>query len=76
MENKSYHQQKTIEYTKKLREFLAELPTYVTSYFRGIEQRTLVRSRLAYANDIKVFFEWIARVNPMYKDKPLKSIPA
>ena len=76
MENKTYHQQKTIEYTKKLREFLAELPTYVTSYFRGIEQRTLVRSRLAYANDIKVFFEWIARVNPMFKDKPLRSIPA
>ena len=75
MENKTYHQQKTIEYTKKLREFLAELPTYVTIYFRGIEQRTLVRSRLAYANDIKVFFEWIAHVNPIYKDKPLKSIP-
>ena len=76
MENRSYHQQKNIEYTKKLREFLSELPSYVTTYFRGIEQRTLVRSRLAYANDIKVFFEWISHVNPMFKDKPLKSIPA
>ena len=76
MENKSYHQLKNIEYTKKLREFLAELPSYVTIYFRGIEQRTLVRSRLAYANDIKVFFEWIAHVNPQFKDKPLKSIPS
>ena len=76
MENRSYHQQMNIEYTKKLREFLAELPSYVTSYFRGIEQRTQARSRLAYANDIKVFFEWITKSNPMWADKDIKSIPA
>ena len=76
MENKSYHQQKNIEYIKKLREFMAELPGYVTSYFRGIEQRTQARSRLAYANDIKVFFEWIKKSNPLFADKDLKSIPA
>ena len=76
MENRSYHQQKNIEYTKKLREFLAELPTYVTNYFRGIEQRTQARSRLAYANDIRVFFEWVRKSNPMYADKEIKSIPA
>ena len=76
MENRSYHQQKNIEYTKKLREFLAELPTYVTNYFRGIEQRTQARSRLAYANDIRVFFEWVKKSNPIYADKEIKSIPA
>lgn len=76
MENRSYHQQKNIEYTKKLREFLAELPPYVTSYFRGIEQRTQARSRLAYANDIRVFFEWITKSNPIYAGKDIKSIPA
>ena len=76
MENRSYSQQKNIEYTKKLREFLAELPGYVTSYFRGIEQRTLARSRLAYANDIMVFFEWITKSNPIYRGKDTKSIPA
>ena len=76
MENRTYHQQKNIEYTKKLREFLAELPPYVTNFFRGIEQRTQARSRLAYANDIKVFFEWIRKSNPLYADKELKNIPA
>ena len=76
MENRTYHQQKNIEYTKKLREFLAELPSYVTSYFRGIEQRTQARSRLAYANDIRVFFEWMKKSNPMYSEKELKGIPA
>jgi site-specific recombinase XerD len=76
MENRSYYQQKNIEYTKKLREFLAELPSYVTSFFRGIEQRTQARSRLAYANDIRVFFEWITKSNPIYAGKDIKSIPA
>lgn len=76
MENRSYHQQKNIEYTKKLREFLAELPIYVTNYFRGIEQRTQARSRLAYANDIRVFFEWLKKSNPILSDKPIKNIPA
>ncbi|MBO4510460.1 MAG: integrase, partial [Lachnospiraceae bacterium] len=76
MENRSYHQQKNIEYTKKLREFLAELPVYVTNYFRGIEQRTQARSRLAYANDIRVFFDWLKRSNPAFADTEIKKIPA
>ena len=76
MENRSYHQQKNIEYTKKLREFLAELPVYVTNYFRGIEQRTQARSRLAYANDIRVFFDWLKRSNPSFADTEIKKIPA
>lgn len=76
MENRSYHQQKNIEYTKKLREFLAELPVYVTNYFRGIEQRTQARSRLAYANDIRVFFDWLKRSNPAFTDTEIKKIPA
>ncbi len=48
----------------------------MTSYFRGIEQRTQARSRLAYANDIKVFFEWIKKSNPRYAAEELKNIPA
>lgn len=74
MENKTYHEQKTIEYTKKLREFLAELPSYVTTYFRGIEPRTAARTRLAYANDIRVFFQWLKDVNPLCRDITIKQI--
>lgn len=75
MENKTYHEQKNIEYTKKLREFLAVLPPYATTYFRGIEQKTAPRTRLAYANDIRIFFEWLHNSNPLYKEVQIKNIP-
>lgn len=74
MENKSYHEQKNIEYTKTIRNYLAELPNYVTTYFRGIEHKTQPRSRLAYVMDLKVFFEWLHESNPMLKDVPVNRI--
>ena len=72
--NKTYHEQKSIEYTKKLRMYLAELPQYVTTFFRGIEPNTQPRTRLAYAIDLKVFFEWLRQANPLFKDKSVKEI--
>ncbi len=63
MPAKSYHDQKNIEYTKKLRELLEILPSFVTTYFRGIEQKNLPRTRLGYCEDLKVFFEWLYQAN-------------
>ena len=74
MENKSYHEQKNIEYTKKLRMYLAELPSYVTTFFRGIEPKTQPRTRLAYAIDLKVFFDWLKEANASFKNKDIKAI--
>ncbi len=74
MENKTYHEQKNIEYTKKLRQYLSELPSYVTTFSRGIEPKTQPRTRLAYAIDLKVFFEWLKQANPLFKDKEIKEI--
>lgn len=74
MENKTYHEQKNIEYVKELRDYLSILPAFVTTYFRGIEPRTLPRTRLAYAIDLKVFFEWLQSANPIYRDCEMKCI--
>ena len=74
MENRTYHEQKNIEYTKKLRLYLSELPTYVTTFFRGIEPNTQPRTRLAYAIDLKVFFEWLQQANPLFRDKTVRDI--
>ena len=40
----SYHEQKNIENTKKLRELQKELPYFCTDFFRGIEASTSVRT--------------------------------
>lgn len=74
MENKTYHEQKNIEYVKELRSYLNEMPGFVTTFFRGIEPRTQARSRLAYAIDLKVFFEWLKEANPSLKNTEIKNI--
>jgi len=74
MTEKTYHDQKVIEYTKDLRSYLAELPPYVTTFFRGIEVKTQARSRLAYAVDLKVFFEWLKNNNPLFRNKSVSEI--
>lgn len=68
MENRSYHEQVDIENTKKLRELMAGLPGFTKDFFRGIEQTTSSRTRIAYAYDLHVFFEFLIAKNPVYKN--------
>ena len=74
MKERSYHEEKNIENIKKLRELEKELPVYVTTFFRGIEQYTAPKTRIAYAVDLKVFFEYIRNSNPLYKDKSIREL--
>lgn len=60
----SYHQQKDIENIRHLRELIKELPNFCGDFFRGIEPRTSSRTRIAYAYDLKVFFDFLQKENP------------
>ncbi len=62
----SYHEQETIENTKRLRQMMKELPPFCADFFRGIEPRTSSRTRIAYAYDLKTFFEFLKKQNPMF----------
>lgn len=75
MKNLTYHEQKDIENQEKLRQLTADLPPYVKTYFRGIEPTTASRTRIAYAIDLKNFFEYLKDANPIFKDKALRDIP-
>lgn len=66
MANIPYYQQKDIENIKKLREMLKELPPFCTEFFRGIEPRTSTRTRIAYAYDLSVFFDFLKKENPVF----------
>lgn len=63
-ENNTYHEQEKIQSTIKLRELQKELPSFLVDYFRGIEYTTAPRTRIAYAQDLKTFFEFIHDSNP------------
>lgn len=71
----SYHEQEDIENTKRIRDILKELPPFCTDFFRGIEPRTSARTRLAYAYDLKTFFDFLKQANPELKSKKLRDLP-
>lgn len=66
MANIPYHEQKDIENIKKLRQIIRELPPFCVEFFRGIEQRTSSRTRIAYAYDLTVFFDFLTKENPFF----------
>lgn len=67
MSNIPYHEQKDRENIKKLRQIIRELPPFCTEYFRGIEPRTSSRTRIAYAYDLTVFFDFLTKENPVFE---------
>ncbi|RKM62514.1 integrase [Butyrivibrio sp. CB08] len=62
-DDKYYEEQDKLN-TIKMREVLDNLPRFCRQYFRGIEPTTSARTRLGYAYDIRVFFEYLHSENP------------
>lgn len=60
----SYHQQKDNDNVKHLRQLIKALPPFCSDFFRGIEPRTSSRTRIAYAYDLRVFFDFLVKENP------------
>ncbi|MCI8455396.1 MAG: tyrosine-type recombinase/integrase [Lachnospiraceae bacterium] len=71
----SYHEQKDIENIKHLRMLIKELPDFCTDFFRGIEPQTSTRTRIAYAYDLRIFFEFLRQANSAIANIPYRSLP-
>ncbi len=63
MKNTNYHEEQNRKNILKLREILNTLPAFCRSYFNSLEDYTSSRTRLAYAYDIRVFFEYLHECN-------------
>ncbi len=74
MSQLAYHEQKDIENIKKLRFLIKELPPFCVDFFRGIEPRTSSRTRIAYAYDLHVFFDFLTLENPVFRNLDRTSI--
>lgn len=72
---KAYHDKINKLYTAKLRVLMGQLPYYCKYFFDAKAHSFEVRSRWAYAMDLKVFFEFIKQSFPEYSDIPIKEIP-
>lgn len=68
MENLNYHEKINIKNSIRLKELQTTLPKFTRDYFRGIEPNTSSRTRLAYAYDLRTFFEFLKHTNPELKN--------
>ena len=75
MKEKAYHEKINIENELKLREIIKSLPYFCKDFFIGIEPTTSSRTRIAYAYDLRVFFEYIHDNNPIYQKIELPDFP-
>ena len=76
MENsQNYHEQENKKNILRMREVLSTLPPFCKQFFRGMENQISARTRLAYAYDIRLFFEFLHETNGIYKKMDIVDFP-
>jgi len=73
--SKNYHDELNKKNILKLRELQNQLPGFCRQFFRGIEETTASRTRIAYAYDLGIFFDFIHESNPVYANTDITQIP-
>lgn len=68
----SYHARESRRVNERLRELQRELPLLCTDYFRSISQTTSPRTRLAYAYDLRLFFNYLCGEHYLFADTPAR----
>ncbi len=73
--NLNYHDQVNADNTLRLRQLIHSLPDFCRDFFLGIKDNTSTRTRLAYAYDLRIFFEFLHENNPVCAKMQIKDIP-
>ncbi len=68
MATQTYGSAQYKEHMAQLKRMINELPPFCAEFFRGIENDTLIRTRIAYAGDLKNFFSFIIKERPEIAD--------
>ena len=71
MSNMNYHDRKNAENMVRLRELMTTLPPFCRDFFLGIKDTTSTRTRLAYAYDLRLFFEYLHNNHPKFMNKDM-----
>lgn len=71
----NYHDEQIKENILRMRAVLETLPSFCRTFFRGIEDYTSARTRLAYAYDLRLFFEYLHEHNAIYAKMDFKDFP-
>ncbi|MBR4530318.1 MAG: tyrosine-type recombinase/integrase [Lachnospiraceae bacterium] len=74
-QGEAYHITQDKQNIRKLREVLATLPAFCKQYFRSIDDTTSARTKLAYAYDLRTFFNFLHDSNPSLSGTAVKDFP-
>lgn len=72
--SKSYHETVNRNNILRLRELTDQLPPFCREFFQAISDITESRTRIAYAYDLGVFFEFLRQRNPLYRNVEISQI--
>lgn len=75
LKENNYHDDQNKQNILKMRAVLKTLPSYCRTFFLGIEDYTSARTRLAYAYDLRLFFEFLHEQNAICAKLDIKDIP-
>ena len=64
----TYREHTDTENILKLRQDLSTLPAFCKDYFRAIDSTTTTKTRISYAYDIRIFFQFLLDENPAFKN--------
>ena len=75
MEQNNYHDELNKQNIRKLREIMATLPPFCRQFFRGVDNVYGSRTKIAYAYDLRIFFEFLHQNHPLGKTMDVLEYP-
>lgn len=75
MEQNNYHDELNKENRRKLREIMTTLPSFCRQFFRGVENIYGSRTKIAYAYDLRIFFEFLHQNHSYGKNLEILDYP-
>ena len=75
MEQNNYHDELNKQNIKKLREIMTTLPSFCRQFFRGVDNVYGSRTKIAYAYDLRIFFEFLHQNHPLGKTMDILKYP-
>lgn len=70
----TYHEEERYKNAEKLKELQQELPEFTKEFFRSIANTRSERTMVAYAYDLKVFFNYITKHHTSLSEKPISGL--
>jgi len=71
----NYHDELAKKNIEKLRELQASLPSFCRMYFRGMNDTISPRTKIAYAYDLRLFFEFIMKEKNLHAKYSMPDLP-